>query len=111
LYHEPTGLIAFEENVFDGEEPSLVVESMKEQKRWKNRYQTMGEVPTAGGTVPTTFVVGRITQDHQRVDNLHVHHNTAEASFLSRQVGGDFALMCPPLEKAASQEENDGDTL
>jgi hypothetical protein len=104
LYHELSGVIAFEEQVFDNEEPSLVVRSMKGQMR--KSFQTKGEVPTAAGTVQTTFVVGEITEDCQRLHHLKVHNNTAGARSMSRQVAGGSAVICPPYVKAATQDEH-----
>jgi len=109
LYQGSSGLIAFEETVFDGKEPSLVIERMREQKR--ESYQTVMEVSTPGGVVPTSFVVGKVTQDYQSLNDLRVHNNMSLVSSFSRQVEGDFGLISPPYEKAETQDENGGNML
>jgi len=103
LYDESSGLIVFEGDIFTDEQPSLIVDSIENQ-RWRQKiYQIKSNVPTPNGTVLTTIVVGGIT------DDILSRRSATRVNFLTRQTKGNLGLISPPSVKVAIQEDNEGD--
>ena len=103
LYDELSGSIVFEGNIFEHEQPSLIVESIKNQ-RWQQKiYKTGSNVPTPDGTVRTTFVIGEITED------IPSRRSATRVKFVTRHIKGNLGLISPPSVKVAARKDNEGD--